>query len=157
MIKDFFAELFNSLLSFLIRIILLPYCIVITIIKVFMTCICLFPIRFSLFLKLKDNDRKYLALKTISIIVLFIPFLAITIAEFAVMLCELLITKIISSVLAIIPLLALVPNLIFGIITFTLVKFFEVIQYAIILSDKAYIRYSDYASVNPITENFTSI
>ena len=150
-------SLFTFIGAFLLNFIFLPYYIAVTAIQTLVTCIAIFPIRFVSFFGFTGYRKSYKIWKTINIIILLIPFLVVTFSEFFVLLLELLITKTISTILHILPLLNIIPTFIFGLLTLLLVKFFEALQFALLLPDIIPFGASRYVQANPITINYPEI
>lgn len=150
-------SLFAFIGLFLLNVILLPYYIVVTAIQTLVTCVAIFPMRFVSFFAFPGYRKSYKVWKTVNIIVFLIPFIIVTLAEFFVLLIELLITKSISTVLHMFPPLDIVPNFIFGLLTLLLVKFFEALQFAMLLPDIIPFGSSGYVQANPVTINYPEI
>ncbi len=151
--KGFFDEIGKILL----QILLIVPCIIFSIIKAFFACFALSATRFTMFFTYLYPDKKYRILKTINMIVCFVPFVAITIAEFAILFCIVIVAKSINTVLSIFPLIAIIPSFVFGTLTFVVVKFFEILQYILILPDAIHLDFGDFARINTLTENYENI
>ena len=151
------GKIFLWLVFYILDIILLPIRLLSTIYQTVVACIAIFPFRFVSFFGFIGYRNSYKFWKILNIIVFIIPFILLTVIEFFVLLIELLFTKCISNILYVVLRLELIHNFIFGVLTFLMVKFFELLHFAMLLPDIIPYGTRHYIQNNPITVMYEDI